>query len=187
MFILFLIEEILQKKKKTTRLNCFLFNILTLTHSTSTLYLQLIDEKEWMERKRSNGLSSLPLFFCVRIFSASDWLQGCTLSKKGYARIPWSFVFLKLPSWAYKESSGSKGECGFSDLLSACSFSHRCNTLTSHPEPGWIPYIMDPVAFCTHRLHEPALAKHKLKDKIKNCKTAIRYLKPRSYAPEAPG
>lgn len=67
-----------------------------LTHSTTTLYLQLIDEKEWMERKRNNGLSSLSLFFCVRIFSVSDWLQGSTLSKKGYARNPWSFVFLKI-------------------------------------------------------------------------------------------
>lgn len=118
-------EEMLQKQTQL-----FLFNLLTFIHSTNTLYLWLIDEKERMERKRNYGLSLLSLSFCVTIFGISDWLEGSHLSKKGYDRVPWSFVFLKLPSSVYKASSSSKGECSFSDLSSPHWLSHRYNTLT---------------------------------------------------------
>lgn len=114
--------------QKQTQL--FLFNLLTFIHWTNTLYLWLIDEKERMERKRNYGLSLLSLSFCVTVFGISDWLEGSNLSKKGYDRVPRSFVFLKLPSSVYKASSSSKGECSFSDLSSAHWLSHRYNTLT---------------------------------------------------------
>lgn len=104
----------------------------------------------------------LPIFpFPSCCPSQGDWLiQGSNMDKKGYGRLPWSFVFLRMPSpsffipikfWFEREPwpVGTIKVPAYSTI--------RCNPLTLHLlNPAEFPHITGPLDTCEHYLQMEA-------------------------------
>lgn len=97
----------------------------------------------------------LPIFPLPSCSPQGDWLiQGSNMDKKGYGRLPWSFVFLRMPSpsFFFPIKFWFEQEPWPVGTIKAPAYSTiRCKLLTLHSlNPAEFPHITGPLDTCAH-------------------------------------
>lgn len=92
-----------------THTHIVLIRYTKLCKTSSTVFLSHLGTYTFYQysltkMKRNYEFPYLSLFFNVIIFGINDWLiQGSSMNKKEYSRVPWLFMFLRTPLLCLKQ------------------------------------------------------------------------------------